>query len=63
MATWILGMSALFHDSAVALLRDGEVVAAQEERFTRKHVPSPPFAPRSGRSPSRRCPQPDHLVF
>lgn len=39
MATWILGMSALFHDSAVALLRDGEVVAAaQEERFTRiKH--------------------------
>ena len=39
MATWILGVSALFHDSAVALLRDGEVVAAaQEERFTRiKH--------------------------
>jgi carbamoyltransferase len=39
MATWILGISALFHDSAVALLRDGEVVAAaHEERFTRiKH--------------------------
>ncbi len=39
MATWILGVSALFHDSAVALLLDGEVVAAaQEERFTRiKH--------------------------
>ncbi|HCH63834.1 MAG: carbamoyl transferase [Deltaproteobacteria bacterium] len=39
MATWILGMSALFHDAAVALVRDGEVVAAaQEERFTRiKH--------------------------
>lgn len=39
MPTWILGVSALFHDSAVALLRDGVVVAAaQEERFTRiKH--------------------------
>jgi len=39
MATWVLGISALFHDSAVALLKDGVVVAAaQEERFTRiKH--------------------------
>jgi carbamoyltransferase len=35
----ILGVSAFYHDSAAALLRDGEVVAAaQEERFTRvKH--------------------------
>ena len=35
----ILGISALYHDSAAALLRDGEIVAAaQEERFTRlKH--------------------------
>jgi carbamoyltransferase len=34
---WILGISAFYHDSAAALLRDGEVVsAAQEERFTRK---------------------------
>lgn len=33
----ILGISALYHDSAAALLRDGEIVAAaQEERFTRK---------------------------
>lgn len=33
----ILGISAYYHDSAAALLRDGEVVAAaQEERFTRK---------------------------
>ena len=33
----ILGISAFFHDSAAALLRDGEIVAAaQEERFTRK---------------------------
>ena len=33
----ILGLSALYHDSAAALLQDGVVVAAaQEERFTRK---------------------------
>ena len=35
--TWILGVSAFYHDSAAALLRDGEIVAAgSEERFTRK---------------------------
>ena len=34
---WILGISAFYHDSAAALVRDGEVIAAaQEERFTRK---------------------------
>jgi carbamoyltransferase len=40
----VLGISALYHDSAAALLRDGEIVAAaQEERFTRKkHDPSFP---------------------
>jgi carbamoyltransferase len=33
----ILGISAYYHDSAAALLRDGVIVgAAQEERFTRK---------------------------
>ncbi len=33
----ILGISAFYHDSAAALVQDGEVVAAaQEERFTRK---------------------------
>src|SRR5512136_1387290 len=33
----ILGISAYYHDSAAALLVDGEIVAAaQEERFTRK---------------------------
>jgi carbamoyltransferase len=33
----ILGISAFYHDSAAALLRDGEIIAAaQEERFTRK---------------------------
>lgn len=35
--TYILGISAFYHDSAVALMRDGEIVAAaSEERFTRK---------------------------
>ncbi|MFH1739412.1 MAG: carbamoyltransferase [bacterium] len=34
---WILGISAFYHDSAAALVRDDEIVAAaQEERFTRK---------------------------
>ncbi len=34
---YILGISALYHDSAAALLREGQIVAAaQEERFTRK---------------------------
>ncbi len=36
-ATYILGISAFYHDSAACLLRDGEIfAAAQEERFTRK---------------------------
>ena len=35
--TYILGISAFYHDSAAALIRDGEIIAAaQEERFTRK---------------------------
>ena len=33
----VLGLSAFYHDSAAALVRDGEIIAAaQEERFTRK---------------------------
>ena len=33
----VLGISAYYHDSAAALVRDGEILAAaQEERFTRK---------------------------
>ncbi|MEI7527602.1 MAG: carbamoyltransferase [Elusimicrobiota bacterium] len=33
----ILGVSAFYHDSAAAILRDGEIIAAaQEERFTRR---------------------------
>jgi len=44
MSTHILGISAFFHDSAAALVSDGEIVAAaQEERFTRKkHDPDFP---------------------
>ena len=36
---YILGISAFYHDSAAALIRNGEIIAAaQEERFTRiKH--------------------------
>src|SRR6266540_2531684 len=35
--SYILGISAFYHDSAACLLRDGAIVAAaQEERFTRK---------------------------
>ncbi len=34
---FILGISSFYHDSAAALVRDGEILAAaQEERFTRK---------------------------
>lgn len=29
--TYILGISAFYHDSAAALLRDGEIVAAAQE--------------------------------
>ena len=35
--TYILGISAFYHDSAATLIKDGEILAAaQEERFTRK---------------------------
>ncbi|PON17635.1 hypothetical protein C2W62_12160 [Candidatus Entotheonella serta] len=37
MSTYILGISAYYHDSAACLLRDGAIVTAvQEERFSRK---------------------------
>ena len=43
--TSILGISAFYHDSAAALIIDGEIVSAvQEERFTRKkHDPTYPL--------------------
>ncbi|MBI2067885.1 MAG: carbamoyltransferase [Deltaproteobacteria bacterium] len=42
--TYILGISAYYHDSAACLVRDGKIIAAaQEERFSRKkHDPSFP---------------------
>jgi carbamoyltransferase len=44
--TTVLGISALYHDAAAALISDGQIVAAaQEERFSRKkHDPSFPRA-------------------
>lgn len=37
MSEFILGISAYYHDSAAAIIRDGEIIAAaHEERFTRK---------------------------
>ena len=45
MDTWIVGISALYHDASAALIRNGKIVAAaQEERFTKvKHDPSLPI--------------------
>ncbi|OGQ46288.1 MAG: hypothetical protein A3H42_04505 [Deltaproteobacteria bacterium RIFCSPLOWO2_02_FULL_46_8] len=45
MTRHILGISAFYHDSAAAILKDGEIVAAaQEERFSRKkHDPRFPL--------------------
>ena len=42
--TAVLGISAFYHDSAAALVVDGQILAAaQEERFTRKkHDPGFP---------------------
>ena len=37
MNEYILGISCFYHDSAAALILDGEIISAvQEERFTRK---------------------------
>ena len=43
--SYILGISAFYHDSATCILKDGKIIAAaQEERFTRiKHDPSYPY--------------------
>ena len=45
MSKYILGLSCYYHDSAVTLIKDGEIVAAvQEERFSRiKHDSSFPI--------------------
>ena len=37
MSSYVLGLSCYYHDSAAALLKDGEIITAvQEERFSRK---------------------------
>jgi carbamoyltransferase len=37
MSSYVLGISAFYHDAAAAILKDGEILAAaSEERFTRK---------------------------
>ncbi len=43
--SYILGISAFYHDSAASLIKDGNIIsAAQEERFTRiKHDSSYPY--------------------
>ncbi len=43
--SYILGISAFYHDSAACILKDGKITAAaQEERFTRKkHDPNYPY--------------------
>ena len=42
--SYILGISAFYHDSAACILKNGRIIAAaQEERFTRKkHDPNYP---------------------
>ena len=61
MPSYILGVSAFYHDSAACLIRDGEIVAAaQEERFTRKKFDArfptqrDPILPAGGRHFSQR---------
>lgn len=45
MSTAVLGVNAVFHDSAAALVIDGEIVAAaEEERFSRRKHGKPPVA-------------------
>ena len=65
--TAILGISAYYHDSAAALVIDGEIVAAaQEERFTRKkhdhEFPPMPF-PFVLNRPAFWVPNPTHSGF
>lgn len=67
MSTHILGISAYYHDSAAALVSEGEIVAAaQEERFTRKK--HDPAFPRNAidyclQEANLSLPDIDHIVF
>ncbi|MCP5181553.1 MAG: carbamoyltransferase [Pseudomonadales bacterium] len=64
---YVLGLSAYYHDSAAALVRDGDIVAAaQEERFSRKK--HDPAFPRQAvgyclREAGIRIDDVDHVVF
>src|SRR2546426_12533337 len=65
--TSILGISAFYHDSAAALVVDGNIVAAaQEERFTRKKH-DPGFPQRAVayclNEAGLRCDQLDFITF
>ena len=64
---YVLGISAFYHDSAAALVSDGEILAAaQEERFTRdKHDQSLPVnAARYCLEAGRHRPRPvDYVAF
>ncbi len=63
----ILGLSAYYHDSAAALVRDGEIIAAvQEERLTRKKHDSrfPHYAIEYClKEAGIKCTELDHVVF
>ena len=65
--TYILGISAFYHDSAATLIKNGEIIAAaQEERFSRiKHDKNYPFrAIEYVLSQSNlKVSQIDHIVF
>ena len=65
--TSVLGISAFYHDSAAAIIVDGEIfAAAQEERFTRKKHDS--NYPRNAinyvlKEASLKLNEIDHIVF
>jgi carbamoyltransferase len=65
--TSILGISAFYHDSAAALIIDGEIIsAAQEERFSRiKHDSQYPFHAIEFvlKNSNLKLSQIDHIVF
>ena len=63
----ILGISAFYHDSAAALIQDGEIIAAaQEERFTRvKHDANYPSNAINYvlKQSNKKLNEIDHIVF
>ena len=65
--TSILGISAFYHDSAAAILKNGKIIAAaQEERFSRKkHDARYPFNAVDFvlKNSKVKLSQVDHIVF